>query len=658
MRIYGRNVQDVDQLVFSAPGVHATVKPAPVLPFDSEPQKEYGVFTVTLADTIQPGLYEVFAIGRYGVSNPRTLAIVREPVELVPETALKEPLPLAVGKIYVGSLKKQTRFKFQVVDVKSATQLLCNSVSLDSLALPKIAVKNSKGNTLVSGRSVGLGPIGLSLPSSESLQIELSDELYRGGESYTFALGVGVSKDNPLSSSTYSRNASALLSASPPAAANQVVVEKAEGQTVDVEIPADVSVESGRNLKLAWNPKNTPLDCELLSNAIGASSDFRLSVYRVRKEAEKETTTLLQSAEDSGSLGSKGINLASFDPKLTLPAMDENPNDRILVHAVDLQTRSSNDRSEPFRIRIQPSIPRFVALVHWTPWTNAPAQFGLTGSYLPRGGQTAAHVIVQRQGGFAESIRIEARDLPTGVTCTPLLLHPSQNEGELIFHASEDAAPWQGPLTIFATSTVGEKVLDQSAQAVTIYAGASTDRGLPRSRQTSHLWLKVSDLELAPIAIAPKPGVELKVKAGEKLKLPLDANRRAGGEAKCILRAQNLPAKSTLADTELPPNAKEVAPEIATNKETAPGRYTFCFQGEMVWKISVHPETAKRQEAYRDRLKEKLSTVVAAEEKAKLEQAIMAATQQLDQLKKDSGPKDFTTFFYTAPISIEVLPAE
>ncbi len=658
MRIYGRNVQDVDQLVFSSPGIHATVKPAAALPFDSEPQKEYGAFTVHVDGTVPPGLYEVFAMGRYGVSNPRTLAVVRQPVELVPESALKEPLRLGIGKIYVGSLKKQNRYKFQLLDLQSATQLMCNSASLDSLALPKIAVKNLKGNTLVSGRSVGLGAISLPLPKSESLQVELSDELYRGGESFTFALGVGVSTDNPLSSNSYSRNTTALLLAAAPSAANKTVIENGEGQTVDVEIPVDVSVESGKNLKLAWNPTNKSLDCELLSNAIGASSDFRISVYRVRKEAEKETITLLQSAEDTGSLGSKGVNLANFDPRLTLPAMEENPNDRILLHAVDLQTRSGNGRSEPFRIRIQPSIPRFAAIVHWTPWTNAPAQFGLTGSYLPRGGQTAAHVIVQRQGGFAEAIRIEARDLPTGVTCTPLVLHPSQNEGELIFHASDDAAAWQGPLTIAATAAQGEKVLEQLAQPVTIYAGASTDRGLPRSRQTSQLWLGVSDLELAPIAVASKPGVELKVKAGEKLKLPLDANRRVGGEAKCILRAQNLPAKSTLADTELPPNAKEVAPELATTKETAPGRYSFCFQGEMVWKIAVHPEAAKRQEAYRDRLKEKLSMVVVAEEKAKLEQSIMTANQQLDQLKKDATPKDFTTFFYTAPISIEVLPAE
>ena len=71
--------------------------------------------------------------------------------------------------------------------------------------------------------------------------------------------------------------------------------------------------------------------------------------------------------------------------------------------------------------------------------------------------------------------------------------------------------------------------------------------------------LKVNEQELAPITIQCSTEGVSEVKAGEKLKLPLVAKRRAGGEAKCVLRAQNLPSKATLADTELAPNALEAS---------------------------------------------------------------------------------------------------
>lgn len=64
-----------------------------------------------------------------------------------------------------------------------------------------------------------------------------------------------------------------------------------------------------------------------------------------------------------------------------------------LLSLSNLQTASSRGVVSPVRVRIGPSTPRFVALAHWTPWTNNAALATLSGSYLPRGGQSGFHLI-------------------------------------------------------------------------------------------------------------------------------------------------------------------------------------------------------------------------------------------------------------------------
>ena len=101
--VTGRFTQDVDALIFSHPGIQATLENGPNLPFDDQPQPNYGSFQVTVAPDVPEGIYDVWVAGRYGISNARSIAVVHRPVVILPADANPTPLPrLKAGTVYIG----------------------------------------------------------------------------------------------------------------------------------------------------------------------------------------------------------------------------------------------------------------------------------------------------------------------------------------------------------------------------------------------------------------------------------------------------------------------------------------------------------------------------------------------------------------------------
>ena len=654
VRVYGKNIQAVDQLHFSHPGISASCKPAPPLAHDDAPQLEFGTFAIKIDASVPTGVYEAHASGRYGISNPRSFVVVSEPVVLIPDDGSPEAKKLTPGAVSVGKLRKHDRVTL-ALNGGSIQSLTCATHVFDSLALPKVAIKNANGNTIRSDRTIDRNPIAWDSIPAEDLRLEISDEIYRGGEAFAYAICANPKPDNPLKNASPYLPASAIVSVDLPNVpivdANRQPDEKGP---LRVTPPVEIVANNPRDLLVQWNDAETPMELQVFSNNLGHPTDFRALAYRPSKDSNALGSPF-QTSEDSPALGSKGVSIGSLDPRMTFPKKEGSS--ETLLSLSNLQTANSRGIVSPVRVRIGPSAPRFVALAHWTPWTNNAALATLTGSYLPRGGQLGLHLIVQRAGGFGEPVEFSLVDAPPGITAKPTVIHPSQSETEMVVYASEDAAPFVGLLKLVARSQLNGQSVEQMVYAATIHQGATAERGLPRSRLTPQLMLKVNEQELAPITIQCSTEGVLEVKAGEKLKLPLVAKRRAGGEAKCVLRAQNLPSKATLADTELAPNALEASPELVTTKETPAGEYSICFQAEMPWKLPLHPESLANHVAYRDRLKAKLDATKDEPLRKELEQSIATANTRIEQLTKETAARDFPTFFYTTSIRIRVLPS-
>ena len=79
LTIAGQDLDDVDRLTFTHPGITAKQKMAEPSPFDEGPQAVPNVFQVTIAAHVPSGKQEIRCQGKYGLSNA--------PVVIVGETA-------------------------------------------------------------------------------------------------------------------------------------------------------------------------------------------------------------------------------------------------------------------------------------------------------------------------------------------------------------------------------------------------------------------------------------------------------------------------------------------------------------------------------------------------------------------------------------------
>src|SRR6185437_2551134 len=73
--ISGTDLDSVDRLMFSHPGIVARPKLRDPAEFETAPQPVPNQFQIAVGADVPPGIYELRAVGKYGVSNPRAFAV-------------------------------------------------------------------------------------------------------------------------------------------------------------------------------------------------------------------------------------------------------------------------------------------------------------------------------------------------------------------------------------------------------------------------------------------------------------------------------------------------------------------------------------------------------------------------------------------------------
>lgn len=696
----GRFTQDIDELIFSNPMIRGTVEPGPSLAMDSEPQKQFGSFQVTVDPSVPEGYYEVWAVGRYGVSNARTVAVVHSPLEVLPaNTDPKNPPELKPGVCYLGQTRRNDRQTLKIASTAAWPRVVVVAESLDSVAMPTMTVMDSKGKMLQQLRGHRHSPIVFTKPASNQaplgdfLTVKLYDFLYRGGDSFFFAIVIDPPDSHPLLKPSSLKSVPsiameglptwptaelkptpgvhALVASAPPwetrlqIPPNQRIAAieftPVEGQAYECEVFSEVLDQTSDIRAVIDRPPVLPTAEQLiaieaaLKNPGATPSDPALQQLIQSHQARERSTgrEIVTIAEDSPNSGTRAVRFSSTDPIAVLPPSPAGKNVRITL--TDLNLQPSATVGTEVMLRVGPPIPRVHAIAFWTPDTNNAAQAKTTGAALSRGGQVAMHISIRRSGGFAGPVSIVAESLPAGVTTSPAVIAPGQTETQLVFYAAEDAPTWTGAIAPVAKLTIDGKEVAIPVQATTISINSSGDRGLPQSRRSKELLLRVNDRDLAPVQIRIGDGQTLDVAQGASLKLPLKAVRRAGGEAKCVLRPQNLPPKVTLGEFELAPNALEASPELKVAADAPTGDYTLWFQGEITVKQSLHPESHARVIAYRDRLQSKLADPSWSGDRPAAEKLIAETNTRIEALAKEIAPRDFPTFLTCAPVRIRIV---
>jgi hypothetical protein len=222
----------------------------------------------------------------------------------------------------------------------------------------------------------------------------------------------------------------------------------------------------------------------------------------------------------------------------------------------------------------------FVAAIH----SQNPGPAGTT---VRAGGAAYLDVIVHQGGGFNGPITLSAEGLPPGVHAMPTTVRGIH--GVFVFWADVDAADWVGPVKLFATAKVGERILRREVRP---YTRVWSEANIATSRPTRDFVLAVRDGAPFALEFAQE---RAEVEAGKKVELRLRLRRHA----------KEFTNKVTVLSLAPPGNLRVAGAEIAAGKDeasvtvdvpagTPPGEYALTVLGQAQVPYSKDPKSAQR----------------------------------------------------------------
>ena len=153
--LLGADLDDLERLAFSHAGITATPAMTEANEFDPQPRAIPGRMVVTILPDVPVGLYDVVAVGRYGVSNPRIFA-VGTTVEVAKEGEPASPAKaqnLAVESTVTARATAGTSDHY-AVSLKAGQRIRAEvwARRIDSRMTPVLEVLDAAGTPLVAAR--------------------------------------------------------------------------------------------------------------------------------------------------------------------------------------------------------------------------------------------------------------------------------------------------------------------------------------------------------------------------------------------------------------------------------------------------------------------------------------------------------------------------
>ncbi len=195
--VTGSNMDRVDRLFFSHPGITSSPTLGETSPLQPLPRPVPGKFTVSIAPDVPPGVYELRMVGRYGVSNARAF-MVGDQEEIASEAdnhALSKATEIPLGVTVNGHSDEGAAdfFKFEAKQGQRVTVQVA-AQRLDSKMDATLVLYDASGQELQSDRDTyRLDPfLDFVAPASGHYIVKIYDFLYRGGPEYAYRLSVGT----------------------------------------------------------------------------------------------------------------------------------------------------------------------------------------------------------------------------------------------------------------------------------------------------------------------------------------------------------------------------------------------------------------------------------------------------------------------------------
>jgi hypothetical protein len=194
----GVDLDGVDRLLFSRAGITAVAKILEPDEFAPTARPAPNQFTVTIAPDVPAGRYEMRAVGKYGVSNPRSFVVGREEAltEVEPNNTLERANEVKLGATINGRCDAGTdldHFKFAA---RAGQRLLidCEARRIDSRLEAVLVVLDSKGRELARAAAAGCQDplLDFSVPADGEYTLVVHDFIYGGSNEYFYRLTLGA----------------------------------------------------------------------------------------------------------------------------------------------------------------------------------------------------------------------------------------------------------------------------------------------------------------------------------------------------------------------------------------------------------------------------------------------------------------------------------
>ena len=191
--VAGADQDDLLTLVFSHPGVVATQVVTAAGEFDAHPTPVNNKFQVAIAADVPVGIYEVRAVGRFGLSSPRAFVVgTREQIiDSGSNHTLEAAQEIQVDRDVVGITDASKRDYYKL-NLAAGQRIIveCLAKRMGSRTNSVLAILDDQGSEL-SQNNDGIGEdslVDFTATSSGTYVITVRDFVYRGGAEYLYRL--------------------------------------------------------------------------------------------------------------------------------------------------------------------------------------------------------------------------------------------------------------------------------------------------------------------------------------------------------------------------------------------------------------------------------------------------------------------------------------
>ena len=190
----GTDLDETTKLHFSHPGITAEAVTTPPGPLEKAPRPVANRFRVKVAAEAPTGFHELRAIGRFGISNPRTFVVgdLKEHMEAEPNNTATQALEIGVNSVANGRISPKADTDLYKVNLKKGERFIasCFADRIDSKLDAVLVLSDSLGREL--GRShndLDKDPtLDYTAAEDSVYYLKVYDFLYRGDDQYFYRL--------------------------------------------------------------------------------------------------------------------------------------------------------------------------------------------------------------------------------------------------------------------------------------------------------------------------------------------------------------------------------------------------------------------------------------------------------------------------------------